>query len=39
MVIQSARLAGAGTIIAVEPDGGRRQLARSLGAEVAVAPG
>jgi threonine dehydrogenase-like Zn-dependent dehydrogenase len=39
LVVQSARLAGAGTVIAVEPDEGRRHLARSLGADIAVAPG
>ncbi|MDH3303290.1 MAG: zinc-binding dehydrogenase [Acidimicrobiia bacterium] len=39
LVIQCARLAGAGTVIAVEPHEGRRRLARRLGADVAVAPG
>ena len=39
MAVQCARLGGAGTIIAVEPDPGRRQLALSLGADRAVAPG
>lgn len=39
MTIQSARLGGATTIIAVEPDEGRRSVALSLGADVAVAPG
>lgn len=39
MVIQCARVAGAGTIIAVEPDEYRQDLALSLGADVAVAPG
>jgi len=39
MAIQCARLGGATSIIAVEPDAARRELARSLGADVAVAPG
>jgi len=39
MAIQCARLAGAGTVIAVEPDERRRSIALSLGADVAVAPG
>ncbi len=39
MVVQCARIGGAGTIIAVEPTGERRAMARSLGADVAVAPG
>lgn len=39
MVIQCARVAGAGTIIAVEPDDARRDLAVELGADLAVAPG
>lgn len=39
MAIQCARAAGAGTVIAVEPDEGRRALAVELGADVAVAPG
>jgi (R,R)-butanediol dehydrogenase/meso-butanediol dehydrogenase/diacetyl reductase len=39
MAIQCARLAGAGKIIAVEPDPARRALALELGADVAVSPG
>jgi len=39
MAVQAARLGGAGTVIAVEPDAGRRALALDLGADVAVAPG
>lgn len=39
MTIQCARLGGATTIIAVEPDAGRRAIALALGADVAVAPG
>jgi len=39
MALQCARLGGASTVIAVEPDAGRRALALSLGADVAVAPG
>ena len=39
MAIQCVRLGGAGVIIAVEPDEGRRATALSLGADVAVAPG
>lgn len=39
MAIQCARIAGAGRIIAVEPDAGRRALALTLGADAAVAPG
>ena len=39
LVAQCARLAGAGTVIAVEPDADRRDLALDTGADVAVAPG
>jgi 2-desacetyl-2-hydroxyethyl bacteriochlorophyllide A dehydrogenase len=39
MAIQCARAAGAGTVIAVEPDETRRALAIELGADVAAAPG
>jgi 2-desacetyl-2-hydroxyethyl bacteriochlorophyllide A dehydrogenase len=39
MAIQCARVAGAGTIIAVEPNEARRALAVELGADVAVPPG
>ena len=39
MAVQCARIAGAGTIIAVEPAEDRRTLAIELGADVAVAPG
>ncbi len=39
MAIQCARLAGAGSVIAVEPSEARRALAVQLGADVAVAPG
>ncbi len=39
LVAQCARLAGAGTVIAVEPDAGRRRLALEVGADAAVAPG
>ncbi|MCP5027748.1 MAG: zinc-binding dehydrogenase [Actinomycetia bacterium] len=39
MAIPCARLAGAGTVIAVEPDAGRRALALDLGANTATAPG
>ncbi len=39
MAIQCARAAGAGTVIAVEPDEARQALAVELGANLAVAPG
>ena len=39
LTLQPVRLGGARTIVAVEPDERRRGLARSLGADVAVAPG
>ena len=39
MAVQCAGIAGAGTIIAVEPAEDRRALAIDLGADVAVAPG
>jgi (R,R)-butanediol dehydrogenase/meso-butanediol dehydrogenase/diacetyl reductase len=39
MVIQAARLGGAGRVIAVEPNHARHALATSLGADVAVSPG
>lgn len=39
MAIQCARLAGAGKVIAVEPDEARRHLSVELGADVGVAPG
>lgn len=39
MAVQCARIGGAGTIIAVEPDRDRRALALSVGADHAVAPG
>ncbi|MEL7207141.1 MAG: zinc-binding dehydrogenase [Actinomycetota bacterium] len=39
MALQCARVGGAGTIIAVEPDEDRRRLALALGADTAVAPG
>lgn len=39
MAIQCARLAGAATVIAVEPDESRRSLALDLGADVAANPG
>ncbi|MGI9597369.1 MAG: zinc-dependent alcohol dehydrogenase [Acidimicrobiales bacterium] len=39
MALQCARLAGAGTVIAVEPNPDRQALALTLGADVAVAPG
>ncbi|MYA82105.1 MAG: zinc-binding dehydrogenase [Acidimicrobiales bacterium] len=39
LVAQCARLAGAGTVIAVEPDAERRALALELGVDAAVAPG
>ena len=39
MALQCARVAGAGTVIAVEPDETRRALAIQLGADAAVPPG
>ncbi|MEZ5232431.1 MAG: zinc-binding dehydrogenase [Acidimicrobiales bacterium] len=39
MTIQCAKLAGAGHVIAVEPDERRRAIAREVGADSAVAPG
>ncbi len=39
MAIQCARLAGAGKVIAVEPDEARRALAVELGADIGSAPG
>lgn len=39
MAVQCAHLAGAGTVIVVEPDESRRALAIELGANVAVSPG
>lgn len=39
LTAQCARLAGAGMVIAVEPDAERRALALETGADVAVAPG
>lgn len=39
MAIQCARLGGATTIIAVEPDESRQAVALALGADIAVAPG
>lgn len=39
MTVQFARLAGAGRVLAVEPDEARRSLALELGADIAVAPG
>lgn len=39
MALQCARIAGAGTVIAVEPDTGRQAVALSLGADLAVTPG
>ncbi len=39
LVAQCARLAGAGKVIAVEPDADRRRLALDTGADVAVEPG
>ena len=39
MTLQAVRIGGASTVIAVEPDEGRRALALELGADVAVAPG
>lgn len=36
---QLARVAGAGQVVVVEPSSSRRQLARDLGVDVAVAPG
>ena len=39
LVAQCARLSGAGTVIAIEPDAQRRDLALSLGADIAVEPG
>ncbi|MBK9178080.1 MAG: zinc-binding dehydrogenase [Acidimicrobiales bacterium] len=38
LALQCARAAGAGRLVAVEPDEGRRQLARRLGADEAVPP-
>ncbi len=39
LTLQCARIAGAGHVIAVEPDEARRQRALKLGANAAVAPG
>ncbi len=39
LVAQCARLAGAGTVIAIEPDADRRRLALEVGADMAVEPG
>lgn len=38
-MVQAARVAGAGTIIAVDPDPGRRALAATMGATAVVDPG
>lgn len=39
LTIQCAKVAGAGHIVAVEPDAGRRERALALGADAAFAPG
>jgi 2-desacetyl-2-hydroxyethyl bacteriochlorophyllide A dehydrogenase len=39
LAAQTLRLAGAGRVLAVEPDEGRRALALALGADAALAPG
>lgn len=39
LTLQCARIAGAGHVVAVEPDAGRRERALALGADAAVAPG
>jgi (R,R)-butanediol dehydrogenase / meso-butanediol dehydrogenase / diacetyl reductase len=39
LTLQCARIAGAGHVVAVEPDAGRRERALSLGADAALAPG
>ncbi|GAA2243890.1 alcohol dehydrogenase catalytic domain-containing protein [Herbiconiux moechotypicola] len=38
-MLQAARIAGAGTVVVVEPHEGRRELAGALGADVLVDPG
>ena len=39
LTVQCARIAGAGHVVAVEPDAGRRERALALGADSAFAPG
>ncbi len=39
LTLQCARIAGAGHVIAVEPDAGRRERALAVGADAAIAPG
>ena len=39
LTLQCARIAGAGHVVAVEPDAGRRERALALGADSAFAPG
>ncbi|MDG2111988.1 MAG: zinc-binding dehydrogenase [Actinomycetota bacterium] len=39
LTAQCARIGGAGLVIAIEPDEGRRQLALATGADLAAAPG
>jgi 2-desacetyl-2-hydroxyethyl bacteriochlorophyllide A dehydrogenase len=39
LAAQTLRLAGAATVVAVDPDPGRRALAAALGADAALAPG
>ena len=39
LTLQCARIAGAGHVVAVEPDAGRRERALSLGADAALVPG
>ncbi len=39
LTLQCARIAGAGHVIAVEPDAGRRARALDVGADAAIAPG
>ena len=39
LTLQCVRIAGAGHVVAVEPDAGRRARALALGADAAVAPG
>ena len=39
LTLQCAKIAGAGRVIAVEPDAGRRERALAVGADAALAPG
>ena len=39
LAVQCARIAGAGHVVAIEPDAGRRQRALAVGADAAFAPG